>query len=126
MFLLFYAAQAFAEAASKSSDVFKKDQAPFVVRNSLGLPVRVTPSDSFTPLNVDHGLKILELENEECLNLDYVRTKSQTDQFSAMTTLSSKHFYIQLGKLDPADIEILARYLYLMKCHSISIFFAQN
>ncbi|XP_077331018.1 intermembrane lipid transfer protein VPS13A isoform X1 [Lithobates pipiens] len=88
--------QAFAEAASKSSDVLKKDQAPFVVRNSLGLPVRVTPSDSFTPLNVDRGLKMLELENEECLNLDYVRTKSQTVQFSAMTSLSSKHFFIQL------------------------------
>ncbi|KAM5193006.1 intermembrane lipid transfer protein VPS13A [Mantella aurantiaca] len=88
--------QAFAEAASKTSDVFKKDQAPFVVKNSLGLPICVSPSDSFTPLNVVHGLKNLELENEESLNLDYVRTKKQTDQFSAMTNLSSKHFYIQL------------------------------
>ncbi|XP_018413755.1 PREDICTED: vacuolar protein sorting-associated protein 13A [Nanorana parkeri] len=88
--------QAFAEAASKTSEVFQKDQAPFVVKNYLGLPICVSPSDSFTPLNSDHGLKSLELENGDCLNLDFVRTKSQTDQFSAMTSLSSKHFYIQL------------------------------
>lgn len=88
--------QAFAEAASKTSEVFQKDQAPFVVKNSLGLPICVSPSDSFTPLNADQGLKSPELENGESLNLDYVRKKSQTDQFSAMTSLSSKHFYIQL------------------------------
>ncbi|CAJ0922315.1 unnamed protein product, partial [Ranitomeya imitator] len=40
--------QAFAEAASKTSDVFKKDQAPFVIQNFLGLPISVSPSDSFT------------------------------------------------------------------------------
>nr|DBA28033.1 TPA: hypothetical protein GDO54_008453 [Pyxicephalus adspersus] len=88
--------QAFTEAASKTSDIFKKDQAPFVVKNCLGLPVCVSPSESFTPLNAGHGLKSLELQNGESLNLDYVRAKSQTDQFSAMTSLSSKHFYIQL------------------------------
>ncbi|XP_068092806.1 intermembrane lipid transfer protein VPS13A [Hyperolius riggenbachi] len=88
--------QAFAEAASKTSDVFKKDQAPFVVKNSLGLLISVSPSDSFMPLNVDAGLKRLELKDGECLNLDYVRSKRQTDQFSAMTSLSSKHFYIHL------------------------------
>ncbi|XP_075684410.1 intermembrane lipid transfer protein VPS13A [Rhinoderma darwinii] len=88
--------QAFAEAASKTSDVFKKDQAPFVITNFLGLHISVFPSDSFTALNVDPGLKSLELDDGESLSMDYVRSKTQTDQFSAMTSLSSKHFYIQL------------------------------
>ncbi|KAM8960573.1 intermembrane lipid transfer protein VPS13A [Pelodytes ibericus] len=88
--------QAFAEAASQTADVFKKDQAPFVVKNSLGLAISVSPSDSFTPLNVEPVTKKLNLNDGECLSMDYVRSKSQTDQFSAMTSLSSKHFYIHL------------------------------
>lgn len=91
--------QAFAEAASKTSDVFKKDQAPFVIKNFLGLHISVSPSDSFTALNVDPNLKSLQLNDGESLSMDYVHTKTQTDQFSAMTSLSSKHFYIQLSKL---------------------------
>lgn len=104
-----FVSQAFAEAASKTSDVFKKDQAPFDIKNSLGLPISVTYSDSFTPLNVDPGLKSVELKDGDSLNLDYVRAKSQTDQFSAMTSLSSKHFYIRLGKLNSAIIWVLGR-----------------
>ncbi|KAM4808096.1 intermembrane lipid transfer protein VPS13A [Rhinophrynus dorsalis] len=97
--------QAFAEAASKTSDVFKKDQSPFVVTNYLGLKISVSPSDSFTPLNVDSGTKKLELNDGEHLNMDFVRSKSQTDQFSAMTSLSSKHFYIQLTPLDHSSTD---------------------
>ncbi|KAG9486789.1 hypothetical protein GDO78_006926 [Eleutherodactylus coqui] len=88
--------QAFAEAASKTSDVFKKDQAPFVINNSLGLHISLSLSDSFMALNVDPTLKSLELDDGENLSMDYVRTKTQTDQFSAMTSLSSKLLYIQL------------------------------
>ncbi|XP_075067122.1 intermembrane lipid transfer protein VPS13A isoform X2 [Mixophyes fleayi] len=97
--------QAFAEAASKTSDVFKKDQAPFVVKNSLGLRISVSPSDSFTALNVNRGLKTLELDDAESLNMDYVHSKSQTDQFSAMTSLSSKHFYIQLTPMNHSSTD---------------------
>ncbi|XP_056379493.1 intermembrane lipid transfer protein VPS13A isoform X1 [Hyla sarda] len=88
--------QAFAEAASQTSDVFKKDQAPFVIKNFLGLRISISPSDSFTALNVDPSLKSLQLDDGESLSMDYVYTKTQIDQFSAMTSLSSKHFYIQL------------------------------
>ncbi|XP_074850841.1 intermembrane lipid transfer protein VPS13A isoform X2 [Carettochelys insculpta] len=88
---------AFAEAASKTSDIFKKDQAPFVIMNSLGLPITVSPSDSFNVLNVDCGAKALHLKDGESLSMDFLRTKSESDQFTAMTTLSSKMFYIQLS-----------------------------
>uniref|UniRef100_A0A8C3I4T9 Vacuolar protein sorting 13 homolog A n=1 Tax=Chrysemys picta bellii TaxID=8478 RepID=A0A8C3I4T9_CHRPI len=88
---------AFAEAASKTSDIFKKDQAPFVIMNSLGLPITVSPSDSFKVLNVESGAKTFHLKDGESLNMEFLRTKSESDQFTAMTTLSSKMFYIQLS-----------------------------
>ncbi|KAM3940361.1 intermembrane lipid transfer protein VPS13A [Leptodactylus fuscus] len=116
--------QAFAEAASKTSDVFKKDQAPFVIKNLLGLCISVSPSDSFTALNVDPSLKSLELDDGESLSMDYVRTKTQTDQFSAMTSLSSKHFYIQLtpwnhSSTDKIPLTKVGRSLYCVR-HSDS------
>ncbi|XP_006122541.2 intermembrane lipid transfer protein VPS13A isoform X1 [Pelodiscus sinensis] len=88
---------AFAEAASKTADVFKKDQAPFVIMNCLGLPITVSPSDSFHVLNVESGAKTFHLKDGESLHMDFLRTKSESDQFTAMTTLSSKMFYIQLS-----------------------------
>uniref|UniRef100_A0A8C2TC19 Vacuolar protein sorting 13 homolog A n=1 Tax=Coturnix japonica TaxID=93934 RepID=A0A8C2TC19_COTJA len=81
---------AFAEAASQTSDIFKKDRAPFVLINSLGLPITVLPSDSFSVLNVEFGAKIFNLKDGDTLNMEYVRTKSESEQFTAMTTLSSK------------------------------------
>ncbi|XP_029472303.1 vacuolar protein sorting-associated protein 13A isoform X2 [Rhinatrema bivittatum] len=88
--------KAFVEATTKTSDDIKKDQAPFVIKNSLGLNISVMPSDSFSPIHVDSGAKRFELNDGECLNMDYIRAKSESDQFSAMTSLSSKQFYIQL------------------------------
>ncbi|KAI1239929.1 hypothetical protein IHE44_0011368 [Lamprotornis superbus] len=79
---------AFAEAASQTSDVFKKDRAPFVIINSLGVPITVSPSDSFSVLNVTFGAKIFHLEDKESLNMEFVRTRNESDQFTAMTTLS--------------------------------------
>ncbi|XP_066460243.1 intermembrane lipid transfer protein VPS13A [Eleutherodactylus coqui] len=116
--------QAFAEAASKTSDVFKKDQAPFVINNSLGLHISLSLSDSFMALNVDPTLKSLELDDGENLSMDYVRTKTQTDQFSAMTSLSSKLLYIQLTPLkhsatDKIPLTKVGRSLYSVR-HSDS------
>uniref|UniRef100_A0A8D0H8N0 Uncharacterized protein n=1 Tax=Sphenodon punctatus TaxID=8508 RepID=A0A8D0H8N0_SPHPU len=87
---------AFAEAASQTSDTFKRDRAPFVIINSLGLPIVVLPSDSFSVLNVESHAKTFHLEDGESLSMEYVRTKSEREQFTAMTTLSSKMFYVQL------------------------------
>uniref|UniRef100_A0A8C3SRI4 Vacuolar protein sorting 13 homolog A n=1 Tax=Chelydra serpentina TaxID=8475 RepID=A0A8C3SRI4_CHESE len=72
-------------------------QAPFVIMNSLGLPINVSPSDSFKVLNVESGAKTFHLKDGESLNMEFLRTKSESDQFTAMTTLSSKMFYIQLS-----------------------------
>ncbi|KAM7329987.1 hypothetical protein ACRRTK_011600 [Alexandromys fortis] len=86
--------EAFTEAATGSSAVFLRDLAPFMILNSLGLTVSVSPSDSFNVLNVPMA-KSYELKNEESLSMDYVRTKD-SDHFSAMTSLSSKLFFIIL------------------------------
>uniref|UniRef100_A0A669QMQ5 Vacuolar protein sorting 13 homolog A n=1 Tax=Phasianus colchicus TaxID=9054 RepID=A0A669QMQ5_PHACC len=96
---------AFAEAASQTSDIFKKDQAPFVLINSLGLAITVLPSDSFSVLNVEFGAKIFDLKDGDTLNMEYVRTKSESEQFTAMTTLSSKRFYIQICPHNHSTVE---------------------
>uniref|UniRef100_A0A669Q3C3 Vacuolar protein sorting 13 homolog A n=1 Tax=Phasianus colchicus TaxID=9054 RepID=A0A669Q3C3_PHACC len=76
---------AFAEAASQTSDIFKKDQAPFVLINSLGLAITVLPSDSFSVLNVEFGAKIFDLKDGDTLNMEYVRTKSESEQFTIVS-----------------------------------------
>ncbi|KAF2983033.1 hypothetical protein EK904_011694 [Melospiza melodia maxima] len=96
---------AFAEAASQTSDIFKKERAPFVIINSLGVPITVLPSDSFSVLNVEFGSKIFHLEDKESLNMDFVRSRSESDQFTAMTTLSSKRFYIQICPHNHSAVE---------------------
>uniref|UniRef100_A0A8B9IXR0 Vacuolar protein sorting 13 homolog A n=1 Tax=Amazona collaria TaxID=241587 RepID=A0A8B9IXR0_9PSIT len=96
---------AFAEAASRTSDIFKKDRAPFVIINSLGLPITVSPSDSFSVLNVELGAKTFILRDEENLNMEFVRTKNESDQFTAMTTLCSKRFYIQICPHNHSTVE---------------------
>uniref|UniRef100_A0A8C6JSF6 Uncharacterized protein n=1 Tax=Melopsittacus undulatus TaxID=13146 RepID=A0A8C6JSF6_MELUD len=96
---------AFAEAASRTSDIFKKDRAPFVIINSLGLPITVSPSDSFSVLNVEFGAKTFILRDEENLNMEFVRTKNESDQFTAMTTLCSKRFYVQICPHNHSTVE---------------------
>nr|XP_033782936.1 vacuolar protein sorting-associated protein 13A isoform X2 [Geotrypetes seraphini] len=97
--------KAFVEATSKTSDIFQKDQAPFVIKNSLGLSISVSPSGSFTSINVDSGAKTFELNDGACLSMDYVRAKSESEQFSAMTSLSSKLFYIQLTPFNHSTVD---------------------
>ncbi|XP_069332475.1 intermembrane lipid transfer protein VPS13A isoform X2 [Eulemur rufifrons] len=87
-------AKAFTEAATGSSPVFIRDLAPFMILNSLGLTISISPSDSFSVLNVPMAKSYI-LKNDESLSMDYVRTKD-SDHFSAMTSLSSKLFFILL------------------------------
>ncbi|XP_062985430.1 intermembrane lipid transfer protein VPS13A isoform X2 [Elgaria multicarinata webbii] len=87
---------AFAEAATETAEIFKKDQAPFVLVNSLGVSTIVLPSEAFNVLNVEPEGNSFHLEDGESLSMEYIRTKSEQDQFTAMTTLSSKVFYIWL------------------------------
>ncbi|XP_062937463.1 intermembrane lipid transfer protein VPS13A isoform X3 [Cynocephalus volans] len=86
--------KAFTEAATGTSTVFMRDLAPFMILNSLGLTVSVSPSDSFSALNVPVAKSYI-LKNEESLSMDYVRIKDN-DHFNAMTSLSSKLFFILL------------------------------
>ncbi|XP_031686198.1 vacuolar protein sorting-associated protein 13A isoform X2 [Oncorhynchus kisutch] len=86
---------AFAEAAKQASDSFQKDEAPFVVKNRLGLTVSVVHSELFSPLGREATARRVELQDGESLNMDYRRTTTHSDQFSAMTSLVAKDYYIQ-------------------------------
>lgn len=71
----------------------------------------VSPSDSFSVLNVEFGAKTFRLEDKESLNMEFVRTRDESDQFTAMTTLSSKRFYIQICKFQSSYIFCFCKYL---------------
>ncbi|XP_026058511.1 vacuolar protein sorting-associated protein 13A isoform X2 [Carassius auratus] len=85
---------AFAEATKQTAECFQKDQAPFVVKNRLGLPLAVMHSEVFRPIGKESKNRVVELQDGENLNLDYTHTSESSDQFSAMTSLSAKN-YIQ-------------------------------
>ncbi|KAM9475939.1 intermembrane lipid transfer protein VPS13A isoform 2-T2 [Clarias gariepinus] len=83
---------AFAEAAKQTAECFQKDQAPIVVKNRLGLAVAVLYSEVFKPIGKTSKGRVVELQDGESLNMDYTLTAVDADQFSAMTSLSSKNF----------------------------------
>lgn len=90
--------QAFAEAAKQTADSFQKEEAPFVVKNHLGLPVAVRYSEMFSPINQQSTTFTVDLQDGETLDMDY-STKTDSDQFSAMISLSGKNYYIQPSKM---------------------------
>ncbi|XP_015249617.1 PREDICTED: vacuolar protein sorting-associated protein 13A isoform X2 [Cyprinodon variegatus] len=85
---------AFAEAAKQTAECFQKDEAPFVVKNRLGLPVSVWHSETFSPVSKESIEHIVELQDGESLHMDYSVT-AHSDQFSAMTSLNEKDYYIK-------------------------------
>ncbi|XP_047447117.1 vacuolar protein sorting-associated protein 13A isoform X3 [Mugil cephalus] len=85
---------AFAEAAKQTAECFQKDEAPFVVKNRLGLAISVRHSDMFCPIGKQSTDHRVMLENGETLGMDYLTT-TNSDQFSAMTSLSGKDYYIE-------------------------------
>uniref|UniRef100_A0A3Q1GUY5 Vacuolar protein sorting 13 homolog A n=1 Tax=Acanthochromis polyacanthus TaxID=80966 RepID=A0A3Q1GUY5_9TELE len=85
---------AFAEAAKQTAECFQKDEAPFVVKNRLGLPVSVRHSEMFCPIGQQSTNNTVELQDGETLGMDY-STTTESDQFSAMISLSGKDYYIQ-------------------------------
>lgn len=89
--------QAFAEAAKQTAESFQKDEAPFLVKNRLGLPVSVRHSEMFCPIGLQSTNFSVELQDGETLSMDY-STTTEADQFSAMTSLSGKDYYIQPSK----------------------------
>ncbi|XP_028312141.1 intermembrane lipid transfer protein VPS13A isoform X2 [Gouania willdenowi] len=85
---------AFAEAAKQTAECFQKDEAPFIVKNRLGLPVSVRHSEMFSPIGQLSTNSTVELQHRQNLGLDY-STTTDSDQFSAMISLSGKDYYIQ-------------------------------
>ncbi|XP_063754200.1 vacuolar protein sorting-associated protein 13A isoform X1 [Eleginops maclovinus] len=85
---------AFAEAAKQTADSFQKDEAPFIVKNRLGLPVSVRHSEMFCPIGQQSTNRTVELQDGQTLGMDYFTT-TDTDQFSAMISLSGKEYYIE-------------------------------
>ncbi|XP_075995110.1 intermembrane lipid transfer protein VPS13A isoform X2 [Genypterus blacodes] len=84
---------AFAEAAKQTAECFQ-DEPPFVVKNRLGLPVSVLHSEMFCPIGQQSPERTVKLEDGETLGMDY-SARTDSDQFSAMTSLSGKDYYIQ-------------------------------
>uniref|UniRef100_A0A673CML0 Vacuolar protein sorting 13 homolog A n=1 Tax=Sphaeramia orbicularis TaxID=375764 RepID=A0A673CML0_9TELE len=81
---------AFAEAAKQTSECFQKDEAPFVVKNRLGLPVSVRHSEMFRPTEQKSNnteQHTVELQDGETVGMDYSVT-TDSDQFSAMISLT--------------------------------------
>lgn len=113
--ILFILSQAFAEAAKQTAECFQKDQAPFVVKNRLGLPVAVLYSEVLKPIGKKSNDRVVELQDGESLNMDYTLTAADADQFSAMTSLSSKN-YIQ-----PSKFNVFCRSLSLTKTSRIAV-----
>uniref|UniRef100_A0A672HME5 Vacuolar protein sorting 13 homolog A n=1 Tax=Salarias fasciatus TaxID=181472 RepID=A0A672HME5_SALFA len=85
---------AFAEAAKQTAECFQKDEAPFILKNRLGLPVSVRHSEMFCPIGQQSTNYTVELQDGETLGMDYSAT-AESDQFSAMISLSGKDYYIQ-------------------------------
>lgn len=75
-----------------------------MVKNRLGLPVSVRHSEMFSPVGKQSDRHTVRLQDGESLGMDYSVT-TQSDQFSAMTSLSEKHYYIQPGEL-PATLDL--------------------
>lgn len=85
---------AFAEAAKQTAECFQKDEAPFVVKNRLGLPVSVRHSEMFSLIGQESVNGTVELQDGGTLGMDYSVT-TYSDQFSAMISLSGKDYFIQ-------------------------------
>ncbi|KAG7265616.1 hypothetical protein CRUP_015738 [Coryphaenoides rupestris] len=81
--------------AKLSAESFQDDEAPFVVQNCLGLPVSVLYSEMFSRIGREGHDHTVELQDGESLNMDYLRNTTDSDQFSAITSLSGKDYYIQ-------------------------------
>lgn len=90
--------QAFAEAAKQTADSFQKDEAPFVVKNRLGLPVSFRHSEMFCPISEQSTNGTVKMQDGETIGMDY-STKADSDQFSAMISLSGKDYYIEPSRL---------------------------
>lgn len=67
------------------------------MKNRLGLPVSVRHSEMFCPIGLQSANFSVELQDGETLSMDY-STTTEADQFSAMTSLSGKDYYIQPSK----------------------------
>ncbi|KAM6944423.1 intermembrane lipid transfer protein VPS13A isoform 1-T1 [Lycodopsis pacificus] len=85
---------AFAEAAKQTADSFQKDEAPFIVKNRLGLPVSVRHSEMFCPIGQQSTNGTVKLQDGVTVGMDY-STKADSDQFTAMISLSGKDYYIE-------------------------------
>lgn len=67
------------------------------MKNRLGLPVSVRHSEMFCAIGLQSANFSVELQDGETLSMDY-STTTEADQFSAMTSLSGKDYYIQPSK----------------------------
>ncbi|XP_041957413.1 vacuolar protein sorting-associated protein 13A isoform X2 [Alosa sapidissima] len=101
-------------AATQTAESFQRDQAPLVLKNHLGVALSVLLSDMFVHLvpethgdtvslnrskSTDRRVDLLDGQN---LFMDFA-----SDQFSAMTSLNAKNYYIQPTPVGHSEASII-------------------
>ncbi|XP_021263276.1 vacuolar protein sorting-associated protein 13C [Numida meleagris] len=124
-------AKAFSEGTASTFDYSFKDTAPFIVKNALGVPLKVFPSSSFRIVNSAEKENVHCVESGQNMELEYsVFEAPQHRKLSALYRQESSVFSLNLeleGYKEVVNIPIAkpGRRLYNIKClldgHSDSI-----
>uniref|UniRef100_A0A8C3RCT7 Vacuolar protein sorting 13 homolog C n=1 Tax=Cyanoderma ruficeps TaxID=181631 RepID=A0A8C3RCT7_9PASS len=94
-------AKAFTEATASTFDYSFKETAPFVVKNALGVPLKVFPSSNFRIVGSVEKEDVNELEPGQSMELEYsVFEAPQRGRLSALYRQESSVFCLNLAELE--------------------------
>lgn len=90
--------QAFSEGTASTFDYSFKDTAPFIVKNALGVPLKVLPSSSFRIVNSVEKANVNLVESGQNMELEYsVFEAPQQGKLSTLHRQESSIFSLNLG-----------------------------
>ncbi|XP_008938924.1 PREDICTED: vacuolar protein sorting-associated protein 13C, partial [Merops nubicus] len=90
-------AKAFSEGTASTFNHSFKETAPFIVRNALGVPVKVLPSSNFLIVGSADKENVNSVESGQTMELDYsVLEAPQRGKFSALYRQESSIFSLSL------------------------------
>uniref|UniRef100_A0A8C3CVH1 Vacuolar protein sorting 13 homolog C n=1 Tax=Cairina moschata TaxID=8855 RepID=A0A8C3CVH1_CAIMO len=111
-------AKAFSEGTASTFDYSFKDTAPFIVKNALGVPLKVLPSSSFRIVNSVEKANVNLVESGQNMELEYsVFEAPQQGKLSTLHRQESSIFSLNLGYNEVVNIPIAkpGRRLYNIK-----------
>lgn len=92
--------QAFSEATASTFDYSFKETAPFIVKNALGVSLKVLPSSSFRIVGSVEKENMNEIETGQSMELEYsVFEAPQRRRLSALYRQESSVFSLNLGMM---------------------------